>query len=602
MRKCFTLFWTIPMLTVLAVGFILPQRANAEDMYLVRDGKLIEKNMVAVTWLAKAKKDDPKRWGSHTVRKGETIDGIFVLDKRPQNIIHFEPNKSALGDCEFTMVFRAKHGDYANKAGGRGPFIWLKDRGYIGGWAKGSQFTVWDARMPLALKPFRAPATVNISDGKLHTMSVKRVGDVFTFTVDGEKINEQKINPDVNLIFQMHPMESRPDFAMMKLTAEKFSDDLTTSFKNAVPTMTIFKGTGVDQEIYFADGGKLYPDRKYAPEKASGYNAPTVAVSKKGTILAFAEARASASPWGHIRTVLRRSEDRGKTWGPEIDTTNGKYPNSSIRSPSPVVDSQTGRIFLVDNFFENASHANPGKTNIRITCSDDDGKTWSAPQFIPMQELKPKSVAASQGTGAGHGIQLTRGKHKGRLVVPCYGSGVGFVIYSDDKGKTWVPGGASPIAKVKMFETVCVEMPNGEVALSGQPANDKKERSYCILTDGGAKYKEGTARYAPEIQNEGLHGGFARYANKPNVLVYAGAGKGVRRRGRYHHVGTLRASYDNGKAWPFSRPVFLGGFDDCDIAVLPDGTIALVFETFTDDEDRNVAFTLLSPPPLEQKK
>jgi len=196
------------MLLLTAIVFLgMSPSASAAEMYLVRDGKKIEKNMVPVTWLAKAKKDDPNRWGSHTVRKGKTVNGIFVLEKRPQNMCHFEPIKSALGDCEFTVVFRTKHGDYGNRAGGRGPFIWLKDRGYIGGWAKGSQFTVWDGRMSLALKPFKCPATVNINDGKLHTMSVKRVGDVLTFTVDGKKINEQKIDPDVNLIFWMHPME-----------------------------------------------------------------------------------------------------------------------------------------------------------------------------------------------------------------------------------------------------------------------------------------------------------------------------------------------------------------------------------------------------------
>src|ERR1700741_1852264 len=47
------------------------------------------------------------------------------------------------------------------------------------------------------------------------------------------------------------------------------------------------------------------------------YRIPGIAVTKKGTVLAYCEARKNAGgDWGHIDLMLRRSTDRGKTWEP----------------------------------------------------------------------------------------------------------------------------------------------------------------------------------------------------------------------------------------------------------------------------------------------
>ena len=104
---------------IVLLGMSTP--AGAEEMYLVRDGKKIEKNMQQQDLDARKN----PFWRGWAQRKGQTVDGVFVLDKVRKNLVNFEPTKSALGDCEFTVVFRAKHGDYGNKAGGRGPFIFL---------------------------------------------------------------------------------------------------------------------------------------------------------------------------------------------------------------------------------------------------------------------------------------------------------------------------------------------------------------------------------------------------------------------------------------------------------------------------------------------
>lgn len=83
-----------------------------------------------------------------------------------------------------------------------------------------------------------------------------------------------------------------------------------------------------------------------------------------------------------------------------------------------------------------------------MSYSDDDGKTWSAPQDItPMVKADWMKFL---GVGPGVGIPLRTGPHKGRIVVPVYttnranhlnGSQSSRIIYSDDHGKTWHMGG-----------------------------------------------------------------------------------------------------------------------------------------------------------------
>ena len=83
-----------------------------------------------------------------------------------------------------------------------------------------------------------------------------------------------------------------------------------------------------------------------------------------------------------------------------------------------------------------------------MSYSDDDGKTWSAPQDItPMVKADWMKFL---GVGPGVGITLQNGPHKGRIVVPVYttnrtnhlnGSQSSRIIYSDDHGKTWHMGG-----------------------------------------------------------------------------------------------------------------------------------------------------------------
>ena len=167
------------------------------------------------------------------------------------------------------------------------------------------------------------------------------------------------------------------------------------------------------------------------------FRIPALLVSPRGTLLAFCEGRKTGrGDHGDLDLVLKRSGDGGKTWGPvELVYEEGGQEKVTIGNPCPVVDRDTGVIWLPfcrDN------------DDVLVTSSDDDGRTWSKPRLITADVKKPDW--GWYATGPGNAIQLTRGKHRGRLVIPCdhrvkgddkdWGTaGRSHVIYSDDHGK-----------------------------------------------------------------------------------------------------------------------------------------------------------------------
>ena len=579
---------------VAIVFLVAGTRLAAEEMFLVRNGETLEKNMRQAEMDAQAN----PFWLGWTQRKGQTVEGRFVLERRDKNLKDFPARKSALGDCQFEVVFSCDPAEYGERGGGRGPRILLADRGQFGFGAKGSTLTANEYKGSLPLADFAGPSPVNLGDGKLHRLSAKRVGAMLTFCLDGQPMMTQQIDAQANLIFSLRPMESAPQIVSIKLTAAAFSDKLTTNFRSAAPVEVLFDGSGKPQETVSRQSENQYrvpriEGRGYAPGKAAVYRIPALVVTNSGALLAFAEARASGFDWGHIRLVVRRSEDHGKTWGPEIDTTGGRFPENKIGNPVPLVDRDTGRIWLIGHSCP-AGRVHAGNQQIMLVHSDDDGKTWSDTRQISMSAWLPQGFNWML-SGPGHGIQLARGKHRGRLVVPCYGHGTGYVVYSDDHGATWTVGAASPNGPYN--EAVCVELADGDIMLNtrspGGGGGRRPHRGTAVLTDGGGQYKKGTARFIPELPCPSCQGGTVRHTaprgGQPGILLYAGPGLPS---GRVR--GTLFASYDDGKTWPYKKEIYQGPYGYSDIAVLSDGRVACLFELNKQD----LLFTVFDGPPM----
>src|SRR5436190_929706 len=92
--------------------------------------------------------------------------------------------------------------------------------------------------------------------------------------------------------------------------------------------------------------------------------------------------------------------------------TAGKDGYVSIRIPSVVGAGMSERGKEIQTGFE-------GERIYRtlLVSSDDDGLTWTAPQEVT-RGTKHETGATTIATGPGIGIQLTRGAHKGRIVMP----------------------------------------------------------------------------------------------------------------------------------------------------------------------------------------
>ena len=299
------------------------------------------------------------------------------------------------------------------------------------------------------------------------------------------------------------------------------------------------------------------------------YRIPALLVTTKGTLLAFCEGRkTSRSDHGDIDLMLRRSTDGGATWSAQtIVHEEGGTKKITIGNPCPVVDRATGTVHLAFS-----------RDNDRVfmTRSDDDGATWTARREVTAAVKDPNW--GWYATGPGHGIQLTRGAHKGRLVVPCdcrdskgrgqwNAKGHSLAVLSDDGGKTWRRG---RMTAASMNECEVVELADGRLLLSMRNYRGKNRRAFAHSDDGGESWSEPKNHqqvYCPTCQSS-IH----RHAWQPNVLLYSGPG------GPGRKALTLRVSRDEGKTWPMAKVLHKGPSAYSDLAVLPDGSICCLYE------------------------
>jgi sialidase-1 len=323
-------------------------------------------------------------------------------------------------------------------------------------------------------------------------------------------------------------------------------------------------------------------DLVYRPGEA-GYTCfriPSVITTPKGTVLAFAEARKNdCSDAGDIDLVVKRSSDGGKTWGAlEVvwnDSTN------TCGNPAPVIDERTGAIVLLSTWNrgedrEKAIHARTSLDTRRVFVffSTDDGQTWSAPRQIT-RDVKPENWTW-YATGPGRGIQLSKGRHKGRLVIPCNHVVAGInksyshVIYSDDDGKRWKLGG---IAQEGTNESTVAELSNGDLLLNMRSSGKGKARQVAISTNGGKRWKDehsDTTLIEPVCEGSLID---YRFSGKKGCLVFSNPASRTGRRNM-----TVRLSYDDGKTWPVQKVLYEGPSAYSCLTVLPDGHIGCLYE------------------------
>ncbi|WP_339734680.1 sialidase family protein [uncultured Gimesia sp.] len=327
------------------------------------------------------------------------------------------------------------------------------------------------------------------------------------------------------------------------------------------------------------------------------FRIPALIVSPQDTLLAFAEGRKNnLGDSGNIDLVLKRSSDQGKTWSDlSVLWNDGE---NTCGNPCPVVDQSTGRIWLPLTWNHGKDREKQIKDKsardtrrVYMSYSDDDGVTWKPPYEVTETTKKPEWTWYA--TGPGNGIQLTRGAHKGRLVIPCDHNVTldgkvirrSHAIYSDDHGKTWQL--SQPIG-VKTNECAVVELADSRLLMNMRSYHGKNRRAIAFSDDGGATWSNESldaALIEPVCQASLIRVRFPE-SGKPGQILFSNPASKKRQKM------TVRLSEDDGKTWTASRLVMPGSAAYSCLAALSDGHVGLLYERDGYQKIEFVAFDL----------
>jgi sialidase-1 len=312
---------------------------------------------------------------------------------------------------------------------------------------------------------------------------------------------------------------------------------------------------------------------------------PAIVSTKTGKLLAFAEGRTGGDS-GPIDLVMKSSTDDGRTWSDiKILWDDG---DNTCGNPCPVVDQETGTVWLLLTWNKGSDHESEimsGKSDdvrhVYVMSSNDEGVSWSEPKKI--SQTTRRDHWRWYATGPGNGIQLTRGKHAGRLLIPCNHSDHtdpkehpyrSHVIYSDDHGVSWKLGG---IHEAKTNESGVVELSDGRVLQQMRSYHDKGMRAMAISEDGGESWGKvylDEALNTPVCQANILRYSWpeTKVAKDANIIMFSSP------RGKGRQQMTVWISRDDGKTWPEQRLINAGGAGYSNMVVLSDGQVGLLYE------------------------
>lgn len=331
---------------------------------------------------------------------------------------------------------------------------------------------------------------------------------------------------------------------------------------------------------------------------AEGYASiriPSIIVARGGAVLAFAEGRQRNADQARNDILFKRSLDGGATWGLlQCLHDDGEH---SLNNPTAVVERSSGRVWLFyqripGHLKEHSAAIETGYsgTNIYrnlVMWSDDEGAHWSAPVDVTAT-TKRRERATTLASGPGIGIQLTRGAHRGRLIIP-FNEGPfwqwnNFAVFSDDQGRSWrmgenVPGAFLPDAKLgtrsQINEVQMVELSDGSVRLNSRSFAGAKLRKTSVSRDGGVSWSP--VQDVPELRDPSCNASILRYsfddARGQGRILYSGPDSTKREQG------TVYLSLDDGATWPRKRVLWPGSFAYSVLTRLADGNVGCLFET-----------------------
>ena len=324
---------------------------------------------------------------------------------------------------------------------------------------------------------------------------------------------------------------------------------------------------------------------------------PSLIVTNKGTVLAFADARQTSVDNAITTVVCKRSTDGGTTWASVISIIGDGV--HCFANNSPIYDRVTGRIHMLclrytppDSQPTVIAGTSSDTARAFYVYSDDDGLNWASREIT--SSVKPAGYLDFH-PGPGHSEQLANG----RLVWPCYGSSstigstvapgtnaeAAYVVYSDDHGATFHIGAVTTISGLN--ENRVIQHPlTGQLMFTGRNENAAGRRFIWFSNDNGLTVTTPAPCWDQETQicNSSL---YALGGN--NVLHVGPIGPNTR-----DHL-AARVSTDFGQSWPATTLIDAGASGYSDVVRLPNGNYAMVYESVTGGTFVFFQFTIAYP-------
>ena len=352
------------------------------------------------------------------------------------------------------------------------------------------------------------------------------------------------------------------------------------------------------------------------------YRIPSLLVTRKGTILAVMEGREDMNH-DHAKNdiVLKRSTNNGDTWSkPTIIQEAG---DNVVMNPV-MVQALDGTIILTYIYFPKKRHSRDRSHGVKqvdtgfkgntierlfVIKSTDEGLSWSEPQEITSVAKSSKNTIVSI-CGPGVGITLTKGKFRGRVIIPMSEAilkkakrvDYSFALYSDDNGKTWKHGKFFPPTadgNLGGNEIQMVELEGGKVLAS------VRSKGYRLISSS----EDGAKTWSPlkkhkDLVDTGCMSPLLRYRWKTEkeagVLIHIGVTG--RPDGRKRGKSVIALSYDDGKTWSVQRPLYNQNFDYSSLVILPDGSIGMLAEYDFNGNRATIKFVKFNLSWIESKK
>jgi hypothetical protein len=337
---------------------------------------------------------------------------------------------------------------------------------------------------------------------------------------------------------------------------------------------------------------------------------PSITVDSNGTVVLIAQTNIQTHknqqrPFTTISMVS--SKTNGRTWS---NVTQMGPPGA----PQSVFSKSSGTLFLFGksaNMLDNGTRPELPDTCWQSTSTQPgDPTAWSP--AIPMTVRGTVVGPHFAGGSRTHGIELERGPHKGRLILPrlgnpntvgCRGHIEGcksrppiesYAIYSDDQGATWQTSAtlsSGDPADTVWDECTLTEMRNGSVLMSARIDDLKnmdrhhpdtnvtrmgRSRGFARSDNGGATWAEQWTLWErqPEIPDSPCSDAMV-YSNKTGAMYFGHPGEWLDNstgptpatgaRSNY----TILRSLDEGASWHFLQLVFSAGAGYSDMHLLP---------------------------------